>query len=146
MGEWIAWHFCYYYKQWLCYDFAFHQSAQHSVWTSIFIFQNSSHWYSCDIPYKHCKQHTQTTGNLSCFTLQVMLNVLEFIVRDFASSQCGFHFPCLHDGFWLITSRHGWWRQLSHAKQLNCLATSAAQGRRRDCVRECRCKRGSEKE
>lgn len=51
------------------------------------------------IPYKHCKQHIQTTGNLSCFTLQVMLNVLKFIVRDFASSQCGFHFPCLHDGF-----------------------------------------------
>ncbi len=47
-----------------------------------------------------------------------------------------FSFSCLHNGFWLITSLHGWWLQLSHAKQLNCLATYTAAGRKRNCMRE----------
>lgn len=128
------------------YDFAVHQSAVHSVWTSIFTFQSvalvvTDRTHPIPLQTIHSDH-----WKLELLYATSDVERLKIHHKRFCFLSMWFSFSCLHDGFWLITSLHGWWLQLSHAKQLNCFATSAAAGRKRNCVRESGCKRGSEKE
>lgn len=60
------------------------------------------HWsYSRNTTANNSLRRLETWAALRAF--QVMLNVLKFITRDFASSQCGFHFPACTTVFdWLL--------------------------------------------